>query len=309
MMNQSQYYLEKIETVPEDLQYAISVSDWEKSLAELQKQYKLHLDQGQVLEQTAIKLMFGDIDATDFINILFKEGHISSQVAADMLLDIDQKILKKIRETVEVYAQAEKTSKEIRSLGITEEEKDEEEKSEIYAQYYANVAKILKETEDQMIAEGINPDVSNITDEMTAKNMGLTLEEYNKLGEEGGLAQANKGLLDDSTIDITKEKEDLMKELEEPHKSFIKPLFTQVEQKPITPDHQLENTHIELPYHEPESTIVVSEETSAHNTTPEPTMKEVVTAPVVEPIKHISPEVKIPTKINLTNDAYREPIE
>ena len=106
------YYNEKLETLPENLQYAVIMSNWKESLVRIQTQFKLHIDQTQVLEDSAIKLMFGDIDAPDFINHMFNDAHINSETAADILLEVDLKILKKIREILE-------------GLRITDEEEEE----------------------------------------------------------------------------------------------------------------------------------------------------------------------------------------
>ncbi len=90
------YYDQKLETLSENLQYTIMMSDWKKSLVQIQTQFKLHIDQTQVLEDCTMKLMFGDIDAPDFINHMFNDAHINSETAADILLEVDLKILKKI---------------------------------------------------------------------------------------------------------------------------------------------------------------------------------------------------------------------
>ncbi len=97
------------------------------------------------------------------------------------------------------------------------------------------------------------------------------------------------------------EKEELLKELETPEKSFKTPIIEKVvskqpeqqkvEAKPLGPDHQLQNTHIEEPF-----------------TTTEflhPTEK------AVEPEKPVptTPTIQKPAKIEIRHDIYREPIE
>ena len=93
-MHQNDYFTEKIATLPEDLQEAIYASEYEKTLGDIQKENKLHIDQGQILETLTLELMFGDIDAPDFVNGLFNEAHVSSSVAGDILLNIDTRILR-----------------------------------------------------------------------------------------------------------------------------------------------------------------------------------------------------------------------
>lgn len=297
-MNQHEYFSEKIETLPEDLQFAILSSDWEKTISDIQKEFKLHLDQGQVLETAAMQLMFSDIDATDFINLMFREGHISTQVAADILLAIDSRILKKIRESLEIFAKAEKKEKEDELLNMTDEEKARDEEAERFAKYYSESAVAIEEARQDLEARGIADDGSNATDEQIAEILGVSVEEYRK----------GREVVDNSEIptDINKEKEELLRELETPQKSFVKPLFTQntapeykLDHEPLAPDHQLENTHIETPYHEPEPVILEKEEPVVETVVETPT-------PVTTPI---TPEIKKPTKISISTDIYREPIE
>jgi len=269
-MNQT-YYDEKLETLPENLQYAVIMSDWKKHLVEIQNQFKLHIDQTQVLEDSVMKLMFGDIDAPDFITNMFTNGHINSETAADILLEVDLKILKKIRERLEAIEEQERKDKELEEILMDDEEKLEKEEAERYANFYREVEKINKEVEEEMIKEGIKPDGSNITDEML-------------------------GIKTEIPSDIHQERMDMLKEIESTNKSTIKP----VELKDLTPnkiefaptikeeeivpvDHQLQNTEIEKPYHEedivPETKIIEEK-----------------------------PQPKKPISINL-NDIYREPIE
>lgn len=294
-MNQNQYFKEKIDTLPEDLQYAIWTSEWEASLSMLQKKYKLHLDQGQVLESATTRLMFGDIDASGFINTMFNDGHISSQVAAEILLEVDERILKRIRTAIEAYAQSEENQKEFDRLMMDDDEREEDDRAEEYAKYYADVNKILEETEAKILEEGILPDGSNITEEHIAKALGMTIEEYKK--------SQTPNSKDESVLpeNISKEKEELLHELESPQKSFVrsftKPVEYKLDHEPLKPDHQIENVHIEEPYHEPVVPVVAATAVEA----PAP-----VSAPVA-PV--VTPEIKRPTKISMPNDMYREPIE
>lgn len=313
-MNQTDYFTEKIATLPEDLQEAIRASNHEGVFKDLQKEYKLHIDQAQILETLATQLIFGDIDAPQFVNNMFSEAHVSSAVAGDILLKIDTRILRKIRTHLEGLAEAKKKDEELAQLLMDDEEAEEAEKAEIYAAYYADMANILQETEEQMLKEGILPDGSNITDEMLAKAMGITIEELHKRSQPGAFQEANlKTVEPTQNYNISNEKEELLHELESPEKSFSKPLFTPVAPvvKPVPtvekvvekkidvvtlPDHQLQNTHIEKPYKD-EILETASE-------------KQVETA-VVKPQQKEQKEfvVKKPVKLTLSNDPYKEPIE
>ncbi len=270
------YYQEKLATLPENLQYAVIMSNWKESLVKIQVEFKLHIDQTQVVEDSTIKLMFGDIDAPDFISHMFNDAHINSETAADILLEVDLKILKNIRERLEAQERVAEEDTEIENLLLDDDEREAREDADKYASFYAQAHEIIKNTEEELLKQGILPDGSNITDEM----WGITTE---------------------IPENIAQEKDDLLNEINMPSKSFtniatISTPVTQsepivaIETEPIPVDHQLENTHIEKPFHQED---IIPE--LPH--TPEPT-------PVTEP----KSEIKKPITINL-DDIYREPLE
>lgn len=315
-MNHTDYFTEKIATLPEDLQDAIRASNHEKILKDLQVEYKLHIDQAQILENLATELIFGDIDAPGFVNSMFSEAHVSSSTAGDILLKIDTMILRKIRTYLEDIAESKRKDEELEKLLMSDEESAEDDKANIYAAYYADTANILAETEQQLLDEGILPDGSNITDEMLAKEMGITVEELQKRMQVGAFQEANQketsGTTSEITKDILTEKEELLHELESPEKSFVTPLFrpvatittpTQTKTPTIDkidvitlPDHQLQNIHVEKPY--VEEVVPLEKGSTTPTLTPAPTV-----------FVKAEPIVKIPTKIVLSNDPYKEPIE
>ncbi|MBC7981621.1 hypothetical protein H7X65_00935 [Candidatus Parcubacteria bacterium] len=269
------YYQDKIATLPENLQYAVMMSNWKESLVAIQTKFKLHIDQTQVLEDSTIKLMFGDIDAPDFINHMFNDAHINSETAADILLEVDLKILKNIRERLELIEEGDKESEEIENILLSDEEKEAKIESENYADYYKQAADIRQQTEEDLLKEGILPDGSNITDEM----LGITRE---------------------IPTDVLKEKNDLLNEIDAPSKSFTNTVPTAIpkapEPEPIPVDHQIENVSIEEPFHE-------------EDIVPEMPLEkvEIKQAPIKTTLDS-QPEIKKPITINL-DDIYREPIE
>ncbi len=257
------YYDEKLKTLPENLQYAISMSNWEESLVQIQTQFKLHIDQTQVLEDCTMKLLFGDIDAPDFINHMFGEAHINSEIAADILLEVDLKILKKIREDLVDMDEGDKEEEEIENFLLDDDEKKARAENEAYAKYYAELDKIREED------DASEPDI-DIEDE-------------------------------EIPTDINKEKDDMLNEINTPTKSFtieLTPKPAQPASQPVPVDHQLQNIHIEKPFH-------------TEDTIPEIIKTEIPPQPM--PIKiqtniEQKLEIKKPITINL-DDIYREPIE
>ncbi|MES2623449.1 MAG: hypothetical protein V4576_03510 [Patescibacteria group bacterium] len=310
-MQQNEYFTEKIATLPEGLQEAILASGWEKALSDMQKEFKLHIDQGQVLENLAQQLMFGDIDAPDFVSGMFNEAHISSAVAGDILVEIDERILRNIRGHMEEQEAIADRDEEERNLLLDDEELAEKELSDTYANYYKETANILADSYAQLDAEGILEDGSNIPDEKLAKALGMTVEEMKNKRLAAAQDEAQKFAAKQSftpDLDAQKEKEEMLREIESPEKTPLKPLFTQPKPEPVVqerkpeviipPDHQLQNTHIETPYDE-EDIVEIHE-------APVIEIRRAAPTPAPEPT---GPVIKKPTKITLSIDPYKEPIE
>ncbi len=217
-MNQN-YYEDKLKTLPEDLQYAVMMSDWEKSLVDIKNKFKLHIDQTQVLENSVIRLMFGDIDAPTFISNMFNEAHINSETSADILLDVDMKILKNIRNRLEDMEKEEENEKAIDEFMMDDQEREDRDNANTYAKYYEEMHQLSKDIDDGKIE----------------------LEDDNNT---------------EIPEDIEKEKEDILQVIESSSPIRTKTETTQnntvieTEKESIKPDHQLQNKEIEKPFHE-----------------------------------------------------------
>lgn len=322
MTNSTNYFQEKLETLPDHVRWAIRDVDYMKELAEVKKKYKLHIDQAATLESLTQHLILGDIDAATFMNSLFKEAYISSQIAADILVDIDTLILRRIREKIESFEQEEKEVQRHRDQFRTDEEVEIDDMNALYRQKDEEYVRINEEIKQELAAEGFKEDGSNITDEDIAKSYGMTMAEYLAQNRQGAIkaAQESKDVVDTTPSEILSEKEELMRELESPEKSFSKPLFAKkpenspvikkIETTPITPDHQLQNTHVEEPFHD--DVNVPLEPTKAMESTPEPVVipkpAEKIVGAKPKPVD-TTPIIKKPAKIDLGTDPYREPIE
>jgi hypothetical protein len=323
-MNDTTYFEEKLETLPDHIRWAIQAVDYKSALEEIKKKYRLHIDQAATLEKLCQLFMLGDIDATGFVNNMFTEGHLSSQVAGEMLVDIDTLILKKIRGKIETFEHEEAEVIKNRDEYLEDSEKEINEVNTLYREQDDRYVKVEEEVENELRAEGFLDDGSNVTEEDIAKEYGMTPAEYlaqfKDNSVEGGAIQAARNTKDktpeevDLSKDTLSEKESLLKELESPQKSFATPLFTpivKIENKavtikpstPITPDHQLQNTHVEEPFHDEINTVTPEERAQVSAKIPEPVVNP-------RPIStHIEPAIKKPAKIDLTHDVYREPIE
>lgn len=131
-MDTSTYFEEKLLSLPDQIRWAIQAVDYKAALNEIKAKYRLHIDQSAVLESLCERFMLGDIDAPLFVNNMFSEGHVSSQIASDILIDIDTLILKKIKEHLELL---EREEEELEQKHIENLEDDEREIREIDTAY------------------------------------------------------------------------------------------------------------------------------------------------------------------------------
>lgn len=313
-MNHDTYLTDKLEQLPEYVSWAIQTTDYSTDLESIKRKYKLHIDQSSVLEKLTVDFILGEIDQAGFVESMFHDGRISYQVAGDILVDINELIIKKIRQKIEDYKEQERALKENEEFYMSEDEKEEQEQSTYYQQQDEEYVKIKKEVEEQEKQNG------PLTDADLAREQGLTLAEYlaqNQASSEPTLKTAVSSM-SDSELYIS-EKDDLLKELESPAKSFKTPLSSVVSKKPITetelpkepidrisPDHQLQNTHLEEPF---ETSEFLRSQTSAEKDAVveiQPVSKPV---PEPKPTTLAEPTIQKPTKLEIKHDIYREPIE
>lgn len=305
------YFKEKLEELPDKVRWSIQAVDYLKEIDVIKNKYKLHIDQAAILEHVCQLFVLGEIDASEFIDHMFNDGHISSQISADILLDIDTQILKKIREKIEAFESAETEIEKKRVEYMDDEEKEIAEINTLYQEQDNDYIKVNKEIEQELAAEGFAPDGSNITEEDIARAYGISPAEYLARGQKGGIQEARESTGDASILNknTLTEKEDLLRELETPQKSFVKPLFNRpapkkevvVETPVVAPDHQLQNTHIEEPL---QIEDIITEEPKI-----EELKIEVTPTPEPRPKTNLEPIIKKPAKIDLGHDVYREPIE
>ncbi len=299
-MNNDAYFKEKLQDLPDYVRWAIEETDYASDLEAIKKKYRLHIDQSSVLEKLGLDFILGEIDQAGFVESLFHDGRISYQMAGDILADINGLIIKKIKDKIAVYREEEQAVKDNENFYMDDKEREIEEMSTLYQQQDEEYVKIQKDIEEQEKQNG------PITDADIAREQGITLAEYlaqNKPSEGPTLKTAVPTENHTENVALS-EKEELLKELETPEKSFKTPLIQITPKKdiqttkpetviaPIQPDHQLQNTHLEEPYKAPE----------IH---PE--------KPVVETSKQNPPQttpiIQKPAKIEIKHDIYREPIE
>ncbi len=284
----------RLSELPEDIRIAIEFSDWEKTIKNIQTEYKLHIDQAQALETFAFDLIIGEIDSSEFIHFMFEDAHLSTQIAGDILLKIDLNILQRIRAFLESQDRAEKETEETRLLLLSEEEEKEEIKEMAYLQYFTDVGNILKEEEEKMKEEGITEEKAQIILEEMEKNSysPSLLEQVEKRPP---TIVNKKEEVKDNEI-----KEKIEIETEKKTENTI--INKQEISQEISIDHLLENTHIEIPYHENfEKDLNLKSNSNKDNKDKENEDEKLSAKTQI---------IKKPNNILLTNsDIYREPIE
>ena len=249
------------------------------------------------METLCQQFILGDIDPTGFVESLFHDGKVSYQMAGDILVEINTTIIEKIKQRIEKFKDEEREVEEMQKTYLNDAEKEIEEINTIYAQQDNEYVKVVEEVEKEIKANG-----GDLSEEDMAHMEGVTPAQY--LANKRNIAEPT---LKTATLDISattptetlqSEKEDILKELEQPQKSFSSPIFKVikptppvVEEKVTPPDHQLENTHIEEPIHV-ETPVA-----------PQPVKAEQTPKPPIQPI------ITKPAKIEISHDIYREPIE
>ncbi|MEI6042123.1 MAG: hypothetical protein WCQ00_00965 [bacterium] len=102
---------EQFNKLPESFKTAIKASDYDKSLALISKEHKLHIDQSSMLEELLAKLIFGDIESEDIISEMKSKLNLSKEEATKIAAELDQMIIKEIKRNL-MNIQKETTVKE-----------------------------------------------------------------------------------------------------------------------------------------------------------------------------------------------------
>jgi hypothetical protein len=98
MTNSIELIKERFELLPEDAQKAIQQFEYDKALKEIHSAYKLHIDQAYSLEKAVADVIFGDLETHQLISFLQTELRLSPEVALQLSIEINTKILIPIQE-------------------------------------------------------------------------------------------------------------------------------------------------------------------------------------------------------------------
>ncbi len=91
---------EILSDMPEEFKQAITQSNWKEKLYNIGQKYKLTIEQLGYLEQITTKVIFGEIHTNQYEGELKSKIPISNHLITDLVQDINEDILKSIREII-----------------------------------------------------------------------------------------------------------------------------------------------------------------------------------------------------------------
>jgi hypothetical protein len=106
MTNSIELMKERFALLPDDAQTAIKQFEFDKALKEIHSSYKMHIDQAYSLEKAVADVIFGDLETAQLISFLKNELRLSPEIAMQLSMDINTKILRPIQDKMkEIQAQ------------------------------------------------------------------------------------------------------------------------------------------------------------------------------------------------------------
>ncbi len=100
MQNTPEQIKQRFEALPKDIKEAISSVDTTSTIVDIGEKYKLHIDQiGELVDETGL-IMLGFSKSNQFVSNIEKRLGISRNEANDLVREINDKILIKIRESM-----------------------------------------------------------------------------------------------------------------------------------------------------------------------------------------------------------------
>lgn len=111
-------------SLPQQVQSAIAQSNWKEKLYNIAPKYNLNIEQMGILENTTIRFIKNEINQNQYENLLASDLKIEKEKLIDLINDINDNILKVIREKMMEEDKKENSNQQDRP--ILEEKKEEE---------------------------------------------------------------------------------------------------------------------------------------------------------------------------------------
>lgn len=195
---------ERFDKLPENVKNAIKESEYRKKLYNISIKYKLPVDEMGVVENITVDLIVGKISPSQYENKLSLESDINPKDAHDIAIEVNEEIMKKIRDNM-------KMSDEIKKQIVEEDEVP----IPPYKENNTGINEIsLSHTENTLMKDsGVDLDIDTIDKEDISANMQeIVAKEIPKIQEEEKIAIKNEPTIGSiighklNTITNTKEK-------------------------------------------------------------------------------------------------------
>ncbi|MEK7579146.1 MAG: hypothetical protein AAB460_01255 [Patescibacteria group bacterium] len=112
----------KLADLPSEVLKAITEVDIRVKLQEIMRTHSLRVDQGGALEREVLLMLIGLETPTTFLDNIVKELHVPRETASRVVEDVNQNILKNIREVLIEHVAKQKEAAEIGALLYEESE-------------------------------------------------------------------------------------------------------------------------------------------------------------------------------------------
>jgi len=103
----------RFNNLPQNVQDAISLSDWQGSLLEIARENKLNIEQSGILEDITIKTMKNEISYSDYPSKISSELGLDKERASKIVSSVAEKIFDKIRTLMREQEESDYTENEI----------------------------------------------------------------------------------------------------------------------------------------------------------------------------------------------------
>jgi len=90
----------KFENLPEDFKTAIQTSEYDKSLATISQDHKLHIDQSSKLETLLAGLIFGEVRGESIVSEIEEKLNVSNEEAKTIAIQMNNLIIEPIKENL-----------------------------------------------------------------------------------------------------------------------------------------------------------------------------------------------------------------
>ncbi len=119
------YLFEKTDQLPSELAEIVLAFNFTGGFTEVVSKYKLHLDQGEILEDLTFRVMFGDLDAVTFVGKLSSDLSLPSGTAKELSEDINSKIIEPVKKALMNHV--EEQAEAYKDIELDESELEDEE--------------------------------------------------------------------------------------------------------------------------------------------------------------------------------------